>query len=57
MFHVKNLLTLIGFIYHKHFSLGYFSCHTLVHLHYQLIVGNTTIYSGGLSTLMGREQI
>ena len=50
MIHVKNLLTLLGFSFHKHCSLYYFRCHSLAHLNFQLIVGNTTVFNGGLST-------
>ena len=48
----KKLITLLGFYSRIHCSLGYFCCRPLVHLYYQLIVGNTTINYVGLSTLI-----
>ena len=53
MIHVKNILTLLGFSFRKHCSLVYFCCFPLDCIHYQLIVRNATICSGGLSTLVG----
>ena len=53
MLHVKNLLALLVFPSFKHSSLSYFCSPQLVHLHFKLLVGNTTICSGGFSTLIG----
>ena len=47
----KMLLTQLVF-FHKHCSLGYFCCHKLSRLSYQLIVVNTTIYYSGFPTLV-----
>ena len=52
MLHFKNLLTLLGFSYRKHCLLGYFCCCPLVRIYSQLIVVDTTIYSGGLPNLV-----
>ena len=52
LFHIKILLTIFGFSYRKYCSLDYFCCYPLVHLHFQLILGNTKIYYGGFSNLV-----
>ena len=52
MLHVKKLLTLFGFSFHKHCSLSYFCCHPLANLHSRLVERNTTVYYGGLPTLI-----
>ena len=48
----KHYLTLLGFYFRKHFSLGYFHCCPLSHIYSKLIVENTTICLGGFSNLV-----
>ena len=40
------------YVLQKHCSQGDFHRHLLDHLHYQMIVGNTTIYYSDISTLI-----